>query len=271
MERHVGGSDGLQRLRNMAARAPYLSAQQESVLTREMAAGSKDALDSLLRAHMRLVLSMANEFASASCSKDELVSEGLLGLVEAARRFDPERGTRFAAYAAWWIRAYMRRYGLCNRRIVRAPSTRAARRLLANLPKLERSYLRETGSAPDAETIAKVLGVDVAAVREVDAAVSSHDVPCTNDGGRSCELQSDQPSPEALVVEAEAERLTRERVRGALEQLSFRERQVLEERHLCEERRTLSDIGRDLGVSRERIRQLEVRACDKLRSLLEVA
>jgi len=264
-------SDGLHRLRSVAGHAPFLSAQQEAELTRAVAAGSSAALDRLLRAHLRLVLSMANELAATSASpKDELVSEGLLGLVEAARRFDPERGTRFAAYAAWWIRAFMRRYSACNRRIVRAPSTRAARLLLSNLPKLERSYLRDTGSRPDAQTIASTLGVDLESVREVEAAVASVDVPCAGDAA-SVELPSEQPTPEALVAEADAERATRDRVRYALAQLPRRERQVLEERLLDEEPRTLSEIGRELGVSRERIRQLELRACDKLRRLLEVA
>ena len=265
-------SDGLQRLRSMAGSAPFLSAQQEGELAREVVAGSSAALDRLLRAHLRLVLSMANEYAgSSACAKDELVSEGLLGLVEAARRFDPERGTRFAAYAAWWIRAYMRRYSLFNRRIVRAPSTRAARLLLANLPKLERRYMRDTGTRPDAETIANAFGVDVEAVREVEVAVSSHDVSCASGSSNSLDLPSEQPSPEALVAEADAKRATRERVRCALDQLSRRERQVLEKRHLDEQPHTLSEIGRDLGVSRERIRQLELRACDKLRRVLEVA
>lgn len=264
--------DGLQRLRSVAGNAPFLSAQQEGELAREVAAGGRAALDRLLRAHFRLVLSMANEFGNtSSCAKDELVSEGLLGLVEAARRFDPERGTRFAAYAAWWIRAYMRRYALFNRRIVRAPSTRAARVLLSNMPKLERRYLRDTGSKPDTETIAKTFGVDVESVREVEAAVASHDVCCVAGAVGAMELPSDLPSPETIVADADAERVTRERVRGALGQLSHREREVLEKRHLEEQPHTLSEIGRDLGVSRERIRQLELRACDKLRRMLEVA
>lgn len=264
-------SEGLQRLRSMAGNAPFLSAEQEGVLVRQVAAGSRPALDRLLRAHFRLALHMANEFAStAACAKDELVSEGLLAMVEAARRFDPERGTRFAAYAAWWIRAYMRRYSALNRRMVRAPSTRAARVLLSNMPKLERRYLRDTGSKPDAETIAKTFGVDIEAVREVEAAVSSHDVSAGGALG-SLELPSEQPSPEAIVVEADAERATRERVLGALGQLSSREREVVTKRHLDDQPHTLSEIGRDLGVSRERIRQLELRACDKLRRMLEVA
>lgn len=265
-------SDGLRRLRSEAGSAPFLSPEQESMLAREVARGSTWALDKLLRAHFRLVLSMANELmSSAGCAKDELVSEGLLALVEAARRFDPERGTRFAAYAAWWIRAYMRRYSLLNRRMVRAPSTRAARVLLSNMPKLERSYLRDTGHKPDAETIAKTFGVDVEAVREVEAAVASHDVCCVGGAVGSLELPSDQPSPEAIVVEADAERATRERVRCALGQLSSREREVVEKRHLDEQPHTLSEIGKDLGVSRERIRQLELRARDKLKRVLEVA
>jgi RNA polymerase sigma-32 factor len=108
-------------------------------------------------------------------------------------------------------------------------------------------------------------------VREVEVAVSSHDVSCASGSNSSLDLPSEQPSPEALVAEADAKRATRERVRCALDQLSRRERQVLEKRHLDEQPHTLSEIGRDLGVSRERIRQLELRACDKLRRVLEVA
>ncbi|HET8936259.1 MAG TPA: sigma-70 family RNA polymerase sigma factor [Polyangiales bacterium] len=268
----MNSSDGMQRLRSEAGNAPFLSPEEEAKLVRQVATGSNSALDRLLRAHIRLVMSMANELmSSAACAKDELVSEGLLALVEAARRFDPERGTRFAAYAAWWIRAYMRRYSLLNRRMVRAPSTRAARVLLSNMPKLERRYLRDTGRKPDAETVAKTFGVDVEAVREVEAAVASHDVCCASGAIGSLELSSEQPSPEALVVQADAERATRERVQCALGQLSSREREVVEKRHLDEQPHTLSEIGRDLGVSRERIRQLELRARDKLKRMLEVA
>ena len=265
-------SDGLRRLQSEAGCAPFLSSEEEAKLTREVAEGSRSALDKLLRAHVRLVLSMANELLrSTGCAKDELVSEGLLALVEAARRFDPQRGTRFAAYAAWWIRAYMRRYSVVNRRMVKTPSTRAARVLLSNMPKLERCYLRDTGHKPDTETIAKTFGVDIEAVREVEAAVASRDVGCVGGAVGSLELASEQPSPEAIVVEADAERATRERVRCALRQLSRREREVVQKRHLDEQPHTLSEIGRELGVSRERIRQLELRARDKLKRVLEVA
>jgi RNA polymerase sigma-32 factor len=112
--------------------------------------------------------------------------------------------------------------------------------------------------------------VDIESVREVEAAVGSHDVPCAT-GASSTELPCEQPSPEALVEEADAHRATRRRVLGALEQLSCRERQVVEKRHLDEQPHTLSEIGKDLGVSRERVRQLEQRACDKLRRVLQVA
>ena len=96
-------------------------------------------------------------------------------------------------------------------------------------------------------------------------------VPCSGGGNNSFDLPSEEPSPEALVTQADSERATRERVHSALDQLSRRERQVLEKRHLEDQPHTLSEIGRDLGVSRERIRQLELRACDKLRRVLEVA
>ena len=264
-------TDGLRGLRRVAANAPLLTSDEEQRIAEKAHAGDKQALDRLLRAHFRLVLSIAKQF-SAHCSHDELVSAGLLGLLHAARRFDPERGTRFAVYAAWWVRAYMRNYCSANRRIVRAPSTRAARALLSGLPKLERSVLQETGVQPDVETIASVFGVDVDEVREVVASTRGRDVPCESVGDAgNTELTREQTTPETLLVNADAQRALRARIRHALAHLPSRERRVMEERHLGEQSRTLAELGDELGVSRERVRQLELKAYGTLRRLLEVA
>lgn len=264
--------DGIERLRCAAAQAQYLTLDEERQLTRAVKAGSRAALDRLLRAHLRLVLVIANELAKGSCSKDELVSEGLLGLTLAARRFDPERGTRFAIYAAYWVRACILRFRHWNRRIVRAPSTRNARTLVSRLPKLERVYFHEHGRAPSTEVIAQACGIDLGEVRELAAAMYGRDVPCsTGESDRGADLPSETPLPEALVADAEAARAAHVRVHAALAQLPSRERAIVELRHLADEPPTFGELGRDFGVSSERARQLEVKARDRLRQLLEVA
>ena len=156
---------GLEALLQAAKKAPMLTAEEELRLAKEASAGSGAGFERLLKSHLRLVLTIAHEFSAYGLPLDDLVSEGLLGLVEAARRYDPERGVRLAAYAAWWIRAYMRRYTIFNRRIVRTPSSRHGRKLLANLRRIQREVAQTTGERPDAETVAKLLGVGVRDVR----------------------------------------------------------------------------------------------------------
>jgi RNA polymerase sigma-32 factor len=255
-----------------ARQAPMLSAQEEVRLAREAAAGSDRALEQLLRSHLRLVLTLAHEFRSYGVRVDELVGEGLLGLVEAARRFDPERGVRLAAYAAWWIRAYMRRYTIFNRRIVRTPSSRHGRKLLANLRRTQRELAQRDGAAPDAQTVASYLGVTVRDVEEMEGALSGRDVPTDFDPeGYSVELSSTEPSPETIVAEAEDRRTSLRAVKGAMARLSTRERQILQQRYLCEQPQSLASIGRSMGLSRERVRQLEHQAQSKMREALRMS
>ena len=144
-----------------------LTAEEELRLARDANAGSAQGFERLLKSHLRLVLTIAHEFSTYGLPLEDLVSEGMLGLVEAARRFEHERGVRLAAYAAWWIRAYMRRYTIYNRRIVRTPSSRHGRRLLANLRKTQRALTQQFGERPDADLVAKTLHVGVLDVEEM--------------------------------------------------------------------------------------------------------
>lgn len=257
---------GTQALLNAARHAPLVSAEEELRLARMARLGSKPAFEALIRAHLRLVLSMAHEFASYSLPLDELVSEGLLGLVEAARRYDVERGVRLAAYATWWIRAYMRRFTIANRRIVRTPSSRHGRKLLANLRKTQRALTQESGEAPDRETVASVLGVGVRDVDEMEAALSGRDIPCGPE-----EPDSDVESPESLVAAAEEQRSSEAALQCALELLNQRERRIVEQRYLANTSASLASLGRELGLSRERVRQIEHRAQDKMRDAMLAA
>ncbi|MDH5673829.1 MAG: sigma-70 family RNA polymerase sigma factor [Myxococcales bacterium] len=257
---------GLGAMLEAAKSAPMLSAQEELELAQRAAQGCERSFEKLLKSHLRLVLTIAHEFSSYGLRLDELVSEGLLGLVEAARRFEPERGVRLAAYAAWWIRAYMRRYTIFNRRIVRTPSSRHGRKLLANMRRTQRELAQKSGEQPDAQAVAEALGVGVRDVEEMEAALSGRDVPCGYDPeGRSTELVAEAPSPEDVVAVAEERSQAEQALRGAMSVLSDRERHIVEERYLSGESCSLATIGRGMGLSRERVRQLEHQAQAKIR------
>jgi RNA polymerase sigma-32 factor len=265
-------SMGPETLLRASKHASLLLAQDEVKLAVQAQEGSGEAFEALLRAHLRLVLTIAREFASYGLPVDDLVSEGLLGLVQAARRFDPTRNVRLAAYAAWWIRAYMRRYTIANRRIVRMPSSRHGRKLLANLRRTQRELTQVHGEPPDAETVAKVLGVPIRDLHEMEGALSGRDIACGSDfENRALELRSEWPSPETQLADSEQRNRSVASLQRALRCLNTRERQIVEQRCLKDPTPSLAAIGRDLGLSRERVRQIERRAHTKLRQALSVA
>ncbi|MBX3269400.1 MAG: sigma-70 family RNA polymerase sigma factor [Sandaracinaceae bacterium] len=265
-----GTRDSLQQLRQAASAAPMLDLDTERELLRRIQEnGDPRALDALLVSHVRLVLSIAQKYRRHGLPVDDLVAEGNLGLVEAARRFDRARGTRFSTYAAWWVRALIRRYTIANRRIVGAPSTRAARRLLSNLRETQRRLAAELGRAATREEIARALDVSVEDVATVDAALSGRDVSLApTPEGLVIELACDRASPEETAAAAELRAHNERSVHDALERLERRERLIIERRLLDDDRETLADIGAELGLSRERVRQLELRARQKLRAAL---
>ena len=260
----------LAQLRRSAAAAPMLDAELErAYLQRIQSQDDPEALRQLLDAHLRLVVAMAARFARTGVSLAELVAEGNLGLVEAARRFDPAKGTRFSTYAGWWVRARISRFALGNRRIVAAPSTRNARKLFASMRSAERRLQQEGCDRPSREAIAAATGTSPEDVAMVESALSARDVPVgPAEDGASLELDSHDPSPEQEISEAEeSERRTRI-VALALESLARREGVVVQRRILEDDGETLAEIGRVLGLSRERVRQIEARAKRKLRAAL---
>lgn len=262
--------DPMRRLRRAATEAPMLDvATEQDYLRRIQETGEPAALDALLVSHVRLVLSIAQKYTRHGLAIDDLVAEGNLGLVEAARRFDRSRGTRFSTYAAWWIRALIRRYTMSNRRIVGAPSTRAARRLLSSMRTTQRRLAAELGQPATREQVAAALDVSADDVATVEAALSGRDIslaPAAD--GFTFDLVSESATPEEAASENEAAALNRQSVRDALERLEDRERLIIERRVLEDDRATLACIGEELGLSRERVRQLELRARKKLREAL---
>lgn len=258
---------GFDTLGAVAAKAPLLTAEEEAHLARAAQAGGKPEVDALVRSHLRLVLSIASQFRCRGVELDDLVSEGLLGLIHAVDRFDPDRGVRLATYAAWWIRAHVRRFTISNRRIVRPPSTRHARKILSNLRTTQRELEQRTGAAPDSTDIANALGVEAREVEEMDDILRRRDISWGIDrDGTTHETACTRPSPEAAVASLEERRQAASVIHTAMTTLTERERCVLTQRTLSPSPTLLADLGRSLGVSGERIRQIEGSGYQKLKA-----
>lgn len=258
------------RIRRAAMEAPMLDAETEQdYLRRIQATDDPVAMSALLVSHLRLVLSIAQKYTGHGVGLEDLIAEGNLGLVEAARRFDREKGTRFSTYAAWWVRALIRRFTIANRRIVGAPSTRNGRRLLSTLRQTQRRLAAELGETPSRERVAAELSVTVEEVAMVESALSGRDVSLgPTDDGHVVELTSGLESPEEEAADREIRARNAEQIAAALDKLDARERAIIEKRLLDEDKDTLADIGTSLGLSRERVRQIEIRARQKLREAL---
>jgi RNA polymerase sigma-32 factor len=263
-----------------AMRAPYLERGEEHDLAvRWKEKHDQEALHRITTAHMRLVISMAAKFRHFGLSMSDLIQEGHVGLLEAAARFEPERDVRFSTYATWWIRASIQDYILRNWSIVRGGTSSAQKALFFNLRRLRARLAQGSDMLSSAEVyreIATALGVPVADVAMMDSRLSGPDAslnaPLTDEGGNASDRQdflvSDAPLPDEVVGET----IDLERRSGwlnpALGALNERELKIIRERRLREEGATLEALGQRLGISKERVRQIENRALEKLRTAL---
>jgi RNA polymerase sigma-32 factor len=251
---------------------PMLTLDEERSLVERMNAGSKPALDRLLRSHFRLVFYIAQEFARYGLPPDDIIGAGLLGLTEAARRFDPKHGVRFGSYARFWVHAYMRLHTIRNRRITRVPTSRNGRKLLANLRRTQRELANATGHWPDDADVAKALGVPLRDVEEMDLALSGRDTPYGSEHARGeVELTTAYMSPEESVLEGERRDQAVAAMKRALRSLPMRDRLVMQYRYLNPDPISLAKIGELLGLSRERVRQIEQSTLEVLRSIVEMS
>ncbi len=261
---------------------PMLTAEEERELAeRWRATGDPEAARCLLGSHLRLVIKIARSFKGYGLPLADLIAEGNVGLMQALAKFEPERGYRFATYAMWWIRAAMQEYILHNWSLVKMGTTAAQKKLFFNLRKLKgRLQAVELGDlGPEAvEEIARRLDVTESEViemnRRLEGADHSLNAVLRADGDtewqdRLVDERADQESVVAEANELEHRRSLMNRAMGALNE---RERHILVERRLKDDPMTLEDLSRIYGVSRERVRQIEVRAFEKLRkAMLEIA
>ena len=262
-----------------AMEAPYLSRGEELDLAlRWRDKRDEAALHRLTAAHMRLVLAVAARFRAYGLAMSDLVQEGHVGLLEAAARFDPERDVRFATYATWWIRASIQDFVLRNWSIVRGGTSSAQKALFFNLRRL-RASLAQDGPQTSAEMharLAEAIGVSRGDVARMEARLAGSDLSLNAsvadgeaDGAERLEyLADDGPLPDETVGEALDGERRQTWLRQALGVLTQRELDILRERRLEEDQATLEALGRRLGISKERVRQIENRALEKLRRAL---
>ena len=263
-----------------AMRAPYLDREEEQELAiRWKERQDQEALHRITTAHMRLVISMAAKFRHFGLSMSDLIQEGHVGLLEAAARFEPEREVRFSTYATWWIRASIQDYILRNWSIVRGGTSSAQKALFFNLRRLRAKLAQSAGMLSNNtlyKEISEALGVSESDVAMMDSRLSAPDTslnaPLVDEGNGSANrmdfLVSDDPLPDEVVGDSIDVERRSGWLRTALGVLNERELQIIRERRLRDEGATLESLGAMLGISKERVRQIESRALEKLKSAL---
>ena len=261
-----------------AMKAPMLEAEHELNLARRWREqDDENALHELTTAYMRLVISMASKFRHYGLPLSDLVQEGNVGLMQAAARFEPAREVRFSTYAAWWIRSSIQDYVLRNWSIVRTGTTAAQKSLFFNLRRL-RAKIDDTGdaimTAENKKWVSEHLGVPERDVETMASRLSASDrslnAPLATDGDAQWQdlLPDESATPDQIVMEERDNATRREWIAEALQVLNDRETLIITERRLSEDTVTLEVLGKRLGISKERVRQIEHQALNKLRKTL---
>ena len=259
-------------------RFPILSQQEETDLARRLRDHEDlDAARQLIVSHLRVVVSVARGYLGYGLQQADLIQEGNIGLMKAVKRFDPERGVRLVSFAVHWIRAEMHEFILRNWRLVKIATTKAQRKLFFNLRSMKSGL--NTLSHDEVKAMAATLGVKPAEVVEMETRLGGQDValePLNDDGEESyapiAYLADANAEPGRVLEHAQEEQQRGEGLTNALASLDPRSRRIIETRWLKEkEQATLHDLAAEFGVSAERIRQIEVKAMQKMRSHMSAA
>jgi RNA polymerase sigma-32 factor len=274
------GSKILSDFSKKAMKAEMLEADVELELARNWRNnGDEKALHRLVNAYMRLAISMASKYKRYGADMTDLVQEAGIGLMKAAEKFDPERGVRFSTYAVWWIKASIQDYVMRNWSLVRTGSTSSQKALFFNLKRVRAKIERESEDKVDmsrlSELIAVELGVPIKDVEMMETRLSGADYSLNaqqgNEDGREwIDLLEDGSVQPAIKVDQEQDiEKIRLSLRDALESLNDREKRIILERKVKDEPRTLESLGGELGLSKERVRQLESQALKKMKKRLD--
>jgi RNA polymerase sigma-32 factor len=278
-DRSIARYDPLQAYMREVQRHSLLDKTEEHDLAvNYVQTGDVNAAARLVTANLRLVVKIAYEYRRAFRNMMDLIQEGNIGLMQAVKRYDPYRGVKLSSYAAWWIRAYMLRYMLNNWRLVKLGTTQAQRKLFFNLNK-EKARLSAMGIEPSHAEIAKRLNVDEKDVIDMDRRLArgdaSLDSPVGDGDNKSVAridlLPSGALEPEQMTTQAEISQLVKDEISRFRETLSGKDIIIFDERMVADEPLTLQELGDRFGISRERVRQLEVRIAGKLREFLKAS
>jgi RNA polymerase sigma-32 factor len=271
----LGGDASLNRYLSEIRKFPVLKPEQEYMLAKRFQEhGDTKAAEQLVTSHLRLVSKIAMGYRGYGLPVSELISEGNIGLMQGVKKFDPDRGFRLATYAMWWIRASMQEFILRSWSLVKIGTTAAQKKLFFNLRRMKKNLdAYEDGDLrpEDVKKIATDLGVTEEEVismnrRMLGGGDTSLNVSLNEDGEGQWQdsLVDTGPLQDEIVADAE-ERIQRHALLiEAMQGLSDREKHILTERRLVDEPRTLEELSQEFGVSRERVRQIEVRAFEKL-------
>jgi RNA polymerase sigma-32 factor len=275
----LASEDGLNRYLAEIRKFPLLAPEEEYMLAKRFEEhGDTDAAHKLVTSHLRLVARIAMGYRGYGLPVSELISEGNIGLMQGVKKFEADRGFRLATYAMWWIKASIQEFILRSWSLVKLGTTAAQKKLFFNLRKMKSNLeAYEDGDLrpEDVKKIAKDLGVSEADVVSMNRRMSgggdtSLNVMIGEDGDNQWQdtLVDDGPLQDELLGEAEERIERRAMLIEAMSDLSDREKQILTERRLVEDPRTLEDLSVEFGVSRERVRQIEVRAFEKLQKAM---
>jgi len=276
----ASGEAGLSHYLSEIRKFPMLAPDEEYMLAKAYKEhGDRDSAHRLVTSHLRLVAKIAMGYRGYGLPIGEVISEGNVGLMQAVKRFEPEKGFRLATYAMWWIKASIQEYILRSWSLVKMGTTANQKRLFFNLRKVKSqiSALEDGDLRPDqVKAISEKLGVpeeDVISMNRRLSGDSSLNAPLRSDADGSGQWQDwlvdDSPDQEERMAENEEADNRRQLLRNAMDVLNERERRIFEARRLAEDPITLEELSTEFGVSRERVRQIEVRAFEKVQKAVK--
>ena len=276
-----GGEAGLNRYLSEIKKFPILAPEEEYMLAKRWREhNDTEAAAKLVNSHLRLVAKIAMGYRGYGLPVSELISEGNIGLMQGVKKFEPDRGFRLATYAMWWIRASIQEFILRSWSLVKMGTTAAQKKLFFNLRRMKNQIeaFEEGDLKPaDVAKIAKDLGVTEEEVISMNRRMGMGGDTSLNAPLRSSEdgegqwqdfLVDTDPLQDEILAEDQESRVRHDLLMDALETLNEREKHILTERRLSDEPKTLEELSQVYGVSRERIRQIEVRAFEKLQAAL---
>lgn len=260
---------------------PILSLAEEYQLAKEVKENQNlQAAHKLVTSHLKLVVKIAFSMRGYGLSLMDLISEGNIGLMHAVKKFDPDLGHRLSTYAMWWIKASIQEFIIKSWSLVKIGTTVAQKKLFFNLKKAKQRILNFHGNGNDVLSdeevgqIANQLGVTTSEVKEMDVRIGSNDYSLDNpiyneDGNQSSLLEyipETRANQETMLAKAQESGLRKKLFQKAMSELSEREQEIVKARHLNEEQATLEELSQKYQISRERIRQIEARAMEKLKA-----